>query len=102
MSYRLIFAPSFEGHIQDKIDWLRDQNVSEPTIEAWLVKLYRQIQGIEVWPRLYPIDEAYSAEVGLESRKINFQKYLVFYQVDDEQREVRVVGFIDGGTREDA
>lgn len=96
MNYRLIIAPSFEDAVQGKIDWLREQNVSEPAIEAWLIKLYRKLQGLENWPELYAVDEAYSAEVGRESRKINFQDYLVFYQIDDKRREVRVVGFVDG------
>lgn len=80
---------------------MRDQQISDATIEAWLGKLYRKLQGIEAWPRLYPVDEAYSNQVGRVCRKINFQTYLVFYQVDDDRREVSVVGFVDGRQRKE-
>ena len=99
MTYRLTFAPSFEDDVQEKIDWLRGQGVAERVIEAWFVKLYRQLESIAVWPRSYPIDEAYSDSLGRESRKISFKDHVVIYQVDEAEREVVVVAFVHGATR---
>jgi plasmid stabilization system protein ParE len=53
MTYRLTFAPSFEADVQEKIDWLHDQGAAERAIEAWFVKLFRQLESITVWPRCY-------------------------------------------------
>lgn len=103
MTYRLIFAPSFLADIDRQLAYLRDEQlVSVETIDAWFGRLYAQLDGIEAWPRLYPVDEAYSAAVGRESHKINFGDHLVFYQVDDAGREVNVVALVHGATRQDA
>lgn len=99
MTYRLTFAPSFEADVQEKIDWLRDQGAAERVIEAWFVKLYRHLDSITVWPRCYPVDEAFSEALGKESRKISYKDHLVIYQVDEPEREVVVVAFVHGATR---
>ncbi|XAL98933.1 type II toxin-antitoxin system RelE/ParE family toxin [Phycisphaeraceae bacterium D3-23] len=99
MTYRLIFAPSFEEDVQEKIDWLRGQGAAERVIEAWFVKLYRQLESLTDLPRSYPVDATYTAEVGRESRKISFKDHLVLYQVDETLREVSVIAFVHGATR---
>lgn len=68
-------------------------------IEAWFVKLYRQLESITAWPKCYPVDEVYSEALGRESRKISYRDHVVIYQVDESEREVVVVAFVHGASR---
>ncbi len=99
MNFRLVFAPSFEADVDRQISYLLEQHVSMQTINAWFSRLYLRLDALTIWPQIHPVDEAYSAELGWECRKINFGDYLVFYRVLQEQHEIRVVALIHGAGR---
>lgn len=101
MSYRLVFSPSFETQVDRQVDYLlTEQHVSMETIQSWFDRLYRRLDSLTAWPEIHPVDERYSAEIGLLCRKINFGDYLVFYCVDEPRMQVRVVAMVHGATRD--
>jgi len=68
-------------------------------ITAWYDRLFARIDDLGVWPRMYAVDEVYSAEVGRVMRKMNYQRYLVFYEVNDAAKIVKVDAFFHGARR---
>lgn len=102
MTYRVTYTDSFLRDIADHVDYLRSERVSDHIIRQWYDRLFKQIDTLDVWPRMYPIDEAYTAQVGRTTHKINFRQYLVIYQVDDDHRRVELVAFLHGATRDKA
>ena len=98
MNYRIIFAPSFEADVELQVSYLAEQGVARHVIDAWFGKLSRRLLGLELWPRMYPVDADYSRAAGHTCRKVNFGDYLVFYRVVDEDRTVELIAFFSGKT----
>ncbi|QDU70898.1 type II toxin-antitoxin system RelE/ParE family toxin [Mucisphaera calidilacus] len=96
MTYRVVYSGPFQRDLECHVDYLLGSSVSIETIEAWYSRLYSRLEGLEVWPRLYPVDERYSEMVGHEVRKINFGDYLMFYCVEESARRVILLAFYHG------
>ncbi|MEM9347831.1 MAG: type II toxin-antitoxin system RelE/ParE family toxin [Planctomycetota bacterium] len=99
MKYQIVFTSEFEADIEAKIIWLQDQHVSQNTIDDWFGRLYERLWGVAEMPRLYPVDEQYTADVGRVSRKLIFREHLAVYQVDEEQRRIEFVAFHHAAAR---
>ena len=99
MKYQIVFTPEFEADIEAKVAWLEEQHAAQHTINNWFAKLYQRMWGVEDMPRLYPVDEKYTEEVGRESHKIIFREHLAIYQVDDKNKRIEFVAFHHGSTR---
>lgn len=61
-----------------------------------------KINLLDLSPKRYPIDPVQTKETGIETQKLNFDGYLVFYQVDDRNKQVNVIAFMHGSLRKDA
>jgi len=99
MKYRVIFTPEFEADIEAKIAWLREQHAGEHVIQNWFNGLYKAMWATETMPRLYMVDEWYTAEVGRKSHKVTYHDHLAVYQVDDDRKLIQFVAFHGGPTR---
>lgn len=99
MTYRVYFTETFVADVENHVRYLLGEHVSRDVVEAWYDRLFKQIDALREWPRLYPVDEYYSGDVGRPTHKLNFGNYLVFYQLDDDRRQVNVVAFIHGARR---
>jgi plasmid stabilization system protein ParE len=99
MKYRVIYAPSFRQDVRDHVAYLHREKVSAATIERWFSKLFDLVDSLDEWPKRFAVDPIESNATGRETRKVNLDDYLIFYQVDDEQQQVNVVGFMHGARR---
>jgi plasmid stabilization system protein ParE len=93
MIYQVHYMPSVTAAIDQQVVYFLEQGVSVERVTAWLADLYDLIDSIEQWPRRCPIDEAISAEVDIEIRRLVFGDYLLYLRVDDDRRCVDVVHF---------
>ncbi|MBI1337729.1 MAG: hypothetical protein GC164_12310 [Phycisphaera sp.] len=98
MSYHIIFAPSFERAIDRQIDYWLTQRVAPETVDRWFGRLHERITATADYPRLYPVDEHYTARIGRETLKINFGDYLAFNQVNDNEKAIVFIAFFCGRT----
>ncbi len=96
MTYRVIYAPSFQKDIDQHIRYLIGQHVSIDRINRWYGELFERIDTLHQWPLRYPIDPIQTQAIGREIHKLNVGNYLVFYDVDQERKQVNVVAFIHG------
>ena len=99
MTYRVIYGPTFRDHLREHVQYLHDNHVSQAVMDAWYNRLFDLVDGLDEWPNRFPVDEEQSNLAGRETRKLNVGKYLVFYQVDDEAKQVHLVGFRHGARR---
>ncbi len=102
MKYHVVFADSFTEDLDEQIDYLLGEQVSVVTIENWFTELYKQIACLDKFPKRFSVDPVQTRDAGKETRKINIEDYLVFYQVDDEQKQVHVVAFMHGSLRKES
>ena len=72
---------------------------SPENARRWLDELWERIDDLETLPRRHPIDAFQTAVLGRPTHKLVFGPYVVFFQVDDEQELVNVLGFRHGATR---
>lgn len=96
MTYRIVYSGPFLRDLERHVDYLMEQGVSVETIEGWYSRMFFRLEGLDVWPRLYPVDESYSEMVGYEVRKISYGDYLLFYSVDESARQVSLLAFCHG------
>lgn len=99
MTYRVIYAPSFREDIRKQVAYMVDETVAVETIESWFGKLYDLVDKLDQFPKRHPVDPIQSDATGCETRKMVFGDYLVFYQVDEDQKRVDLVAFVHGATR---
>ena len=99
MSYRVVYTEPFLNAIDAHVDYLLGEGASPERIAGWYDKLFEHFDMLDVWPRMYPVDEPYSAEAGRTCHKVNYADYLVFYEVKDEERAVKLLAFFHGAMR---
>lgn len=99
MSYRVVYAPSFCDDLRDHAMYLRQAHVGDNTIDRWFRDLLDLVDSLNDWPHRYAIDPVQTQSTGTETRKLNFGDYLIFYQIDDERKEVHLVAYIHGARR---
>jgi mRNA-degrading endonuclease RelE of RelBE toxin-antitoxin system len=99
MNHRVVYTEQFIDNLREHVGYLRRQHVSDRVIERWYQRLFEHLDTLTTWPRSYAVDVRYTAATGRETRKVNFGDYLVFYEVDDIQRTVRLLAFYHGAAR---
>ena len=99
MSYRLIYAPTFRNDIAEQVDFLRARQVPDDIIERWFDRLFERVDQLSQWPKLYPVDERLSRELGVDVRKLVHGRFVITYQVDDEREGVHLLAMVHGATR---
>ncbi|MHC4994389.1 MAG: type II toxin-antitoxin system RelE/ParE family toxin [Planctomycetota bacterium] len=102
MNYRVIYTDSFLEDVGAHIDYMLGEHVSPQDIARWYDRLLKQFDLLDIWPRMFPIDEAFSEEMRQPTHKVNFGDYLAMYQVDDEHRRVELVAFYHGASRKES
>jgi len=70
MTYRVVYTDSFLHDVADQVGHMRSQNMSDRTIRRWYDRLLKDTDTLEVWPRVYPVDDAYTVKVGWPTHKI--------------------------------
>lgn len=101
MMYRVEFALSFRDDVDLQIEYLLSEGAALATIERWFAWLFDKAKALEEFPERYPVDKIQSEVTGEETRRFIVDDYLVFYQVDHDQRKVSVVAFVHGATRKE-
>ena len=96
MNYRVIYASSFRDDLGQQVEYLLSQGVSVATINHWFAELYEVSDSLEDLPRRFPVDPVQTGELGQETRKAVVGDYLVFYQVNEDHKQVDVVAFRHG------
>lgn len=96
MDYRIIYTEPFLRAIDDHIDYLLSENVSPERVLKWHDQLSESLDTLQGWPRLGPVDKAYSSEADRLCRKMVYKSYLIFYEVNDDEHAVKLLAFIHG------
>jgi len=99
MTYQVFYSDQVKTHIAEHVDWLRAEHVSEFIIERWYEELFERIDELAQWPKRYPIAEEESEKTNDLIRKMNHQRYLVMYRIDEEQERVEILKFEHGALR---
>jgi len=96
MTYRVVYTDELIEQISCRIDQLREEHVSEPTLASWFNSLYDAIDDLSRIPGRYPIDAEESRRRGHSVRKLIFGDYIIRYRIDERRRRVDVMTFIHG------
>lgn len=88
MTYRVVYTDGIKADIAEKVTELRDESVSEPTIEKWFSGLFDRIDALYEAPKRHPVAGDLSSDAGFEVRKLTYGQYLVYHRVDDDSRLV--------------
>ena len=99
MNYRVIYSPTFRGCIAAQVDYLREQHVPDDIIENWFNRLFDRLDDLNEWPRRYPVDARMTAQIGIETRKLVFGRYVITYHVDDHDHSVQLLAMVHGARR---
>lgn len=96
MDYRIVYTEPFLKAIDTHIDYLLSEQVSAGRILHWHDQLSASLAALQDWPRLGPVDEAYSSQAGRLCRKLVYKNYLIFYEVNDDEQAIKLLAFIHG------
>lgn len=96
MKYRVIYTDAFLDDVRAQVSWFRRQGMEPEAIEDWFGRLFDKLDNLDIWPRTFAVSESYSSDAGRPTHKFNFGRYLIFYQVDDDQHRVELVAFFGG------
>ncbi len=99
MIYRVVYTREFLHDIDQHVDYLLSEGAGVDTVAAWYTKLFARLDSLDELPHRYPVDERQSELNGSETRKLNYQDYLVFYFVDEERLCVFLLKFRHGAMR---
>lgn len=99
MDYRIIYTEPFLNAIDAHIDYLLSESVSPARILRWHDQLSENLATLKGWPRLGPVDEGYSSQAGRLCRKMVYKNYLIFYEVNDDERAIKLLAFVHGAKR---
>jgi len=102
MSYRVVYTDPVIADIKAKVDHLREQHVSEQTIEHWFTGLFDRIRDLYDMPRMYGLDHAATRRNGFEVHKLTYKQHTVQYRVFDDPDIVLVLAFMHGSKRKEA
>lgn len=93
--YRVIIPPIVQDQIWQHVLYIARDSIDNAL--AWEDRLRAEIRRIGSLPAGYAIDEAASARLGQEVRKLVFEKtYLIFYRVNAERSRVELLNFRHG------
>ncbi len=92
MSYRVLHTDQFHQALEAQLEHFANEGAPRERIAAWLTALLDLMDSLDAMPRRYPVAALESDIMGAEVRKIVFGHYLAFYRVDEEKREVQLLG----------
>lgn len=99
MTYRVVYTDLVMADIAAKVSHLREQHVSEQTIEQWFTGLFDRMNVLYEEPRMYGLDHAATKRNGFEVHKLTYKDHVVQYRVFDDQHIVLVLAFMHGARR---
>lgn len=99
MRFRVVYTREFLQDIDRHVDYLLGEGAGVDTVAAWYTKVFERLDSLDELPHRYPVDERQSKLNGSETRKLNYQDYLVFYFVDEPRRCVFLFKFQHGAMR---
>ncbi|MEX0777339.1 MAG: type II toxin-antitoxin system RelE/ParE family toxin [Phycisphaeraceae bacterium] len=102
MTYRVVYTDAFIADVDSHVAYLLGEKVPAATIEQWFDKLFDLVDSLNEWPLRFPVEDLQTQATGQETRKLNVGDYLVFYQIDDDHRQINVVAFMHGARRRGA
>lgn len=96
MTYRVLYTETFHEGLDAQLAWFSEQGAPESRITRWLSELLDLVDSLSESPHRYAVAELESAARGVELRRVTFGEYLAFYLVDEDRREVQLLGFRHG------
>ena len=96
MNYRVVYTDQFHDALEAQIKYFREEKAPASRIAAWLENVLDLVDSLDAFPLQHPVSADESALRGIELRKIIFGNYLGFYHVDEESKEVYLLGFRHG------
>lgn len=83
--------------IETQVRYIAVDRQAPENAARWSNRLLKAIDELETLPRRHPVNDAQTAEHGVEIRRMVFEKtYLIFYTLDEDTRRVVVVSFRHG------
>ncbi|MEM9019910.1 MAG: type II toxin-antitoxin system RelE/ParE family toxin [Planctomycetota bacterium] len=99
MTYRVTYTREFLQDIKRHNDYLIGEGAGIETVASWYAKVFERLDSLNELPHRYPVDERQTDLNGCETRKLNYQGYLVYYKVDEDRRSVFLLKFKHGASR---
>lgn len=96
MNYRVLYTEQFHDAIDAQLRYFAEQSMAQSRVSGWLTDLFDLVDGLDRFPRRFPISEIETAVKGLELRKVAFGDYLIFYHIDDDLSTVQILGLRHG------
>jgi len=96
MSYRVLHTAQFHAALEAQLEYFLAEGAPAARISVRLEELLELMDSLDALPQRFPVAELESAIAGIELRKAVFGNYLSFYHIDDEKREVQLLGFRHG------
>jgi plasmid stabilization system protein ParE len=92
--YRLWIREKVKKQITDQVEYIARDSIENAL--KWEERLRVAFEKIAENPR-YAVDEEATRRVGMETRKVVFERtYLIFFVVIEETRTVELIGFRHG------
>lgn len=101
MTYRVLYTEQFHDDLDAQLTYLVQQGAPERRVAAWLADLLDVVDRLSESPHRFAVAEPESTARGVELRRVVFGDHLAFYRVDEELREVHLLGFRHGARRRD-
>ena len=102
MTHRVLYTDNFTDEVRAQVAWLRKEGAPEHVIDAWFGRLFDVLDALSTFPHRCPIDAIERERTGADIRKVIFETWIALYRVDDEQRLVYMLSFVNGPARSEA
>ena len=99
MSYRVVYLQSVLDNLAETRAYLEREGAPAATTEPWFDRLFEKIANLALFPKQYKIAAKVSSLAARETRVMPFGDYLIFYQIDEEDRCLRIVAFTHAARR---
>src|SRR5580698_5096989 len=96
MTYRVYYTDTFRSDIAAHVGYLRQQHVSGVTIEHWYDRLFSKLDELATWPKNWPVDTHATSELGRETRKLIYARFIITYHIEENPRRVVLLRMIHG------
>ena len=83
--FTIVFSDDVDTELQDIYDYISFNLFNEPATKKLMRKISESVKHLDTFPNMYPL----SKFDGL--RKINVDNYLIFYEVDENKKEVYIL-----------
>jgi plasmid stabilization system protein ParE len=99
VTFRVFYTDAFRAHIAAHVEYLRGQYVSGDIVERWYARLFSQLDELATWPKMHPVDERLTTDLGQEVRKFVYARYIITYHVDEAHHRVMLLAMVHGARR---